>query len=626
MFSTEKIVITLTLFFILISSINVASAYNDSTDSNSFNTNNNNNNITIINNTPNNITNTSNTNENITNEIISNINNSTYNTYNIESNTIKYTPYIKITSYGSPKSLSVPSIILASIYVKNYVNKYGKLPDYITISRYNFTMAEFLYLITKTSSNLYKKNKKNIVPLYNIKNPSNPYGTNFNKYISKKTYYNQAIAILNYIKKNKKTPKFASFGTQTGKGKVKAKVKYQSLILAYVNILSSYSKNRKLPQWIKIISKKTSVLNRNMPSYNHLFNQNDVISASNRLKSSIDTNHNLPLTVLIGGRKVNTIEFLYLMAKTIINLDKDANNRHSSKVTKIRLNNPENKGGNSVTGTITKIRYVALANKTLNYLKNNKKAPKYLNGIFGIIETSIKKVPYPTLVYLFADILNQSKAYNILNNNNNNNYNEYNTYNHYSNNHINNNYSKNSSYLIESIYVNINSGKIFILNKRVNPKYTGNGIAIYLKSVKNAPKNDAKIKALAKSLTKGIKNPFKKAEVIYNYVRNYIDYGYYYNTKYGARKTLNKKLGNCVDESHLLIAMYRSIGIPAKYVHGNCYFITKKRNIGHVWVQVKVGKYWLVADPTSYDNSLGYINNWKTSSYHLYNKYSQLPF
>lgn len=72
--------------------------------------------------------------------------------------------------------------------------------------------------------------------------------------------------------------------------------------------------------------------------------------------------------------------------------------------------------------------------------------------------------------------------------------------------------------------------------------------------------------------------------------------------------------------------MYRSIGIPAKYVHGNCYFITKKRNIGHVWVQVKVGKYWLVADPTSYDNSLGYINNWKTSSYHLYNKYSQLPF
>ena len=154
-----------------------------------------------------------------------------------------------------------------------------------------------------------------------------------------------------------------------------------------------------------------------------------------------------------------------------------------------------------------------------------------------------------------------------------------------------------------------------------NPK----GYSSYLKSSSHCPVGSAKIKALVKSLTKGMKSKVDKAKAIFNYVRDNLAYRYYYNTRYGAKKTLKYKKGNCVDHSHLLVAMFRTAGLHARYVHGTCKF-SSGNTYGHVWTQVLVDKHWVCADATSYDNSLGKIVNWNVKSYSLHNKYASLPF
>ena len=158
----------------------------------------------------------------------------------------------------------------------------------------------------------------------------------------------------------------------------------------------------------------------------------------------------------------------------------------------------------------------------------------------------------------------------------------------------------------------------------INEKNTISKLKKYLKSSKHCKVGNSKIKKLVKSLTKGYKTKINKAKAIFNYVRDTLSYSYYYDTKYGAVGTLKAKKGNCVDHSHLLVAMYRTAGFKARYVHGTCNF--GDGVYGHVWTQVKIGKYWVCGDAISSSNSLGKIKNWDTRSFKLHGKYASLPF
>ena len=117
---------------------------------------------------------------------------------------------------------------------------------------------------------------------------------------------------------------------------------------------------------------------------------------------------------------------------------------------------------------------------------------------------------------------------------------------------------------------------------------------------------------------------YDKANAIFKYVRDTISYSFYYDTKYGATGTLSAKKGNCVDHSHLLVAMFRTAGLAARYVHGKCTF-SSGSTYGHVWAQVLIGDTWVCADATSSKNSLGKISNWNTKSFTLKGRYASLP-
>ena len=163
------------------------------------------------------------------------------------------------------------------------------------------------------------------------------------------------------------------------------------------------------------------------------------------------------------------------------------------------------------------------------------------------------------------------------------------------------------------------------LAKGINEKNSISDLSKYLKSSSNCQVGNAKIKALVDSLTSGLTSEIDKAKAIFNYVRDHVSYAFYYNTKFGATGTLNGKKGNCVDHSHLLVAMFRTAGLAARYVHGKCTF-SSGSTYGHVWAQVLIGDTWVAADATSSKNSLGKISNWNTKSYTYKGTYASLPF
>ena len=185
------------------------------------------------------------------------------------------------------------------------------------------------------------------------------------------------------------------------------------------------------------------------------------------------------------------------------------------------------------------------------------------------------------------------------------------------------NYQGSNDYLASStskpITVNVKSVK------GINEVNSINDLSAYLKSSKNCQVGNSKIKKLVDSLTKGLTTETQKATAIFNYVRDTLSYSFYYNTKYGAVGALDAKKGNCVDHTHLLVAMFRTAGLAARYVHGDCTF-TSGSTYGHVWAQVLIGNTWTIADATSSRNSLGKVANWNTKTYSYEGTYSSLSF
>ena len=149
------------------------------------------------------------------------------------------------------------------------------------------------------------------------------------------------------------------------------------------------------------------------------------------------------------------------------------------------------------------------------------------------------------------------------------------------------------------------------------------GLTITTKAI--AKPDTSSVAALAKSLIAGSTSTYNSAVSIFNWVRDNIGYSFYYNTKYGAAGTLTHMTGNCVDTSHLMIALMRDAGITAEYEHVYAQF-TSGNWYGHVIALVYISGVWYKADGTSSRNQFGVVNNWNTTTATVYGTYKELPF
>ncbi|MEL7670298.1 Ig-like domain-containing protein [Methanobacterium sp.] len=325
-------------------------------------------------------------------------------------------------------------------------------------------------------------------------------------------------------------------------------------------------------------SSVTDLAGNALKPYNTQFTTNGTIftitqinAAAASVKSYIETNNRLPNYVTIGTSQVKMPQFLQLLATSLLQINKKTN----TFMIPGNINAPASPTGSYMYGNIVLTEYLSIAQNIQNYINSNNCAPNYMTSSLGNIQ-------YESLVYIYSKILNYYKTNGALPN-----------------------------------YVLVDSS---VTNTAIPSE-----LQQYLQATTNCQVTNSQIQALAKSITSGKTSTYDKAVAIFNWVRDKLGYSFYYNTKYGAVGTLNAKTGNCVDTAHLLIALERDAGIPARYEHVYAQF-SSGNWYGHVIAQVWVNGKWYNVDATSYSNSFGIIKNWNTSTATYKGTYATLPF
>ena len=130
-------------------------------------------------------------------------------------------------------------------------------------------------------------------------------------------------------------------------------------------------------------------------------------------------------------------------------------------------------------------------------------------------------------------------------------------------------------------------------------------------NIVDCPVGDPRVKAEVDAALKGLPataTDRQKAEAIFAYARDEWEWEDYYNTHKGAIGVITSKGGNCSDLSHATIAMCRTAGIPARYLHGRCNFTSGP--IGHVIPELFVDGKWWICDPSNNKATFG-TPTWK---------------
>ncbi|MDD1775240.1 MAG: hypothetical protein LUQ24_06900 [Methanobacterium sp.] len=447
--------------------------------------------------------------------------------------------------------------------VKYYIETNHRLPKNVTIGTKQVTMPQFLQLLT-TSLIQINKGKNNNITLKTVDAPLNSAENIKTGSVNKTEYLTMASKIQSYIKSNSRAPNYAS--------SLKGNVGFPSMIYLYSRILSYYDDNNVLPKSASLIP-WTSISNQSSGNESaentNSFTIAQIGAAAGVVKSFVEENKRLPNFVIVNGKQLTMPQFLQLVNTGILQIY----NKNSTKIVVKDTGTAANPTEDLESGIIYKSEYIDLAKRIQNYLNSNGKSPNYASSTLG-------KIRYESLIYLESRILNF--------------------------------YAQNSAL-----------PRYAALNPWKTSDDTSN-YSQYLQATNNCPSNSPTIINLANSITSGKTTAYDKAVAIFNWVNDNTTYSYYYNTVKGALGTLSSGSANCVDTTHLLIALTRAAGIPAKYEHGICTF--SDGEFGHVWAQVYANGIWYYADAISPRNTFGVINNWDTSNWTLIGIYAELPF
>ncbi|MBP1945308.1 transglutaminase domain-containing protein, partial [Methanobacterium petrolearium] len=341
---------------------------------------------------------------------------------------------------------------------------------------------------------------------------------------------------------------------------------YENLIYTYSKILTTYNNTKTLPSTIAVVP------------WNK-FTIDQVADAATYVKNYVDNNHKLPSYVTINGVKVEMSSFLLILTTAVT----DINNNTVGSVYYNYCASADSPCDSQSSGEMDLDEYADIAGRVQRYTERYWEAPNYSSySSFGTY------FGYHNMIYTFSKIMSY--------------------------------YDQNGE-LPDSVAVQ--SWFSIILPQLNN---VPSSLLICIQPTKNCQCDNAAIESLAYKLASGGNSVWEVADNIFTWVRDNINYSFYYNTKYGAVGTLNKGAGNCVDTTHLMIALARAVGVPARYVHGNCYFTTSGQWYGHVFAQFYINGKWYNADGTSYRNTLGTIKNWNTSTWILKQRYAELPF
>lgn len=131
-----------------------------------------------------------------------------------------------------------------------------------------------------------------------------------------------------------------------------------------------------------------------------------------------------------------------------------------------------------------------------------------------------------------------------------------------------------------------------------------------------------KIVNQALSITDANKTDKQNLRALYDWVYANTSYEGYGNSRYGALGTLNRRKGNCCDNANLMVAMARSIGIQARYVHAAK---SPGKPYGHVWAEYMIDGKWFTVD-TGASRRTHYWGKHSNYAGGHQTRYEKLPF
>lgn len=309
----------------------------------------------------------------------------------------------------------------------------------------------------------------------------------------------------------------------------------------------------------------------------------NLINCAKTLKDTVEGQKKLPGSLNYGGANMSMAQFLYLATQAVINIK---NGITTGSLKFVGVAEAPGPSDTLATGQIQTAEYIDIASRLITFIEGNGHAPNY-------VSTSLGQMHYYTSVYFFARILvffgenGQLPAQ------------------------------------VKAECWAITNGTYVEGSAAFGNDYSG--YASYLQPTNNCQSNNATILSVAKTGMNYGSTPTSTYSAMYNlmnYLNDNVRYDYYYDTYYGALGTWNNRIGNCCDSAHLMIACARSLGVPARYVHGYCRF-SSGLECGHVWAEVLCGSEWYTADLVSDYNYLGYKTSTTLS---IYNRYITLPF
>ena len=124
-----------------------------------------------------------------------------------------------------------------------------------------------------------------------------------------------------------------------------------------------------------------------------------VANSASSVKTYYDNNQRLLTDVTVNGNDVTMPQFLYLLTSATTKI-----NSGSLGLTTIKsVDSPTSIDGTIISGSITKSEFVKIANNIITYINANGKAPGYAT-------TSLGKMNFTKLVYMYAKIMNYYKS------------------------------------------------------------------------------------------------------------------------------------------------------------------------------------------------------------------------
>ncbi|AUB56632.1 hypothetical protein BK007_11855 [Methanobacterium subterraneum] len=468
---------------------------------------------------------------------------------------------------GTTVKFTVDQIKASASVVRSYVESNGRLPNSVLVGSTEVTMHQFLELLV-TATVQINNGVTGSIPLGTFSAPTNPSENIRAGNILKVEYLKIANDVKNYMDSSGKTPDFAY---QTSLGTY---LRFENLVYMYSMILDYYNTSGNKAHFA--VMKPWNSIGTSPPTSSNGYTISEIVDATGRVKNYVETYHTLPNYVQMGSLQVSMSQFLHLLTKCTNQL----NSGITSPIVVTNVGVATSPQEQMTSGNLDKTEYVDLAIRVKSFIDSNGIAPNYGSSSLGNLR-------FESLLYLYSRVV----AF----------------------------YGENQNL---PNYATMKPWSSVVAKEPSVPAE----LQQYLQATTNCQVNDPRIIALAQSITSGATSSYQKATLVYNWVRDNINYSYYYNSQKGAVETLTSGSANCCDHSHLVVALARAAGLPARYEHGYCYFTTSGNWYGHVWAQIYVNGQWYNADATSSRNLLGVINNWNTNTWTYKGTYASLPF